>query len=509
MKPPLLNYSTNIPGAEYIFSKWSKGGDSWEGEGTTPVGPEVALKSITFTVPKTTPAGTYRIHGGYLDVTHRSGGYDWLDVYAKFYQMEISDLTITVLKGDIETVEDLIDAIGANVTLDSEAAITAAKGGHSVTLLERQARVGRKLLSTGNGRCNLTNLNMGLPYYHGQDAAFIRPAFEALSLDATLDFFHGLGLLTTAEDNGRVYPYSDQAGSVVDVLRFAADAAGVTTRAGFEVTGLKKTKRGFTVLSAEETLPADRVIVCCGGMAGGKLGGTRSGYELLQSLGHSVTKLYPALVQIKTDNAFVKALKGVRANADLRLCRNRDAVAASRGEVQFTDFGVSGPAVFELSRAAATEKGPLTLHIDLLPQLSTPEIEELLRRRLSSMPELTTENLLAGVLHNRLGRTVLRYAGYGLTDPVASLSPADLRKIAGAAKDFALPVVSVLGFDGAQVTAGGIRTAEFDSKTLQSRLVPGLYAAGEVLDIDGDCGGYNLQWAWSSGYLAGLLKSGT
>ena len=124
------------------------------------------------------------------------------------------------------------------------AAITAAKGGHSVTLLERQARVGRKLLSTGNGRCNLTNLNMGLPYYHGQDAAFIRPAFEALSLDATLDFFHGLGLLTTAEDNGRVYPYSDQAGSVVDVLRFAADAAGVTTRAGFEVTGLKKNKTG-------------------------------------------------------------------------------------------------------------------------------------------------------------------------------------------------------------------------------------------------------------------------
>ena len=244
-------------------------------------------------------------------------------------------------------------------------------------------------------------------------------------------------------------------------------------------------------------------------MAGGKLGGTRSGYELLQFLGHSVTKLYPALVQIKTDNTFVKALKGVRANADLRLCRNRDAVAASRGEVQFTDFGVSGPAVFELSRAAATDKGPLTLHIDLLPQLSTPEIEELLRRRLSSMPKLTTENLLAGVLHNRLGRTVLRYAGYGLTDPVASLSPADLRKIAGAAKDFALPVVSVLGFDGAQVTAGGIRTAEFDPKTLQSRLVPGLYAAGEVLDIDGDCGGYNLQWAWSSGYLAGLLKSGT
>lgn len=137
----LLNYSTNIPGAEYIFSKWSKGGDSWEGEGTTPVGPEVALKSITFTVPKTTPAGTYRIHGGYLDVTHRSGGYDWLDSYAKFYQMEISDLTITVLKGDIETVEDLIDAIGANVTLDSEAAIIAAKSAYDALSDEDKALV--------------------------------------------------------------------------------------------------------------------------------------------------------------------------------------------------------------------------------------------------------------------------------------------------------------------------------------------------------------------------------
>lgn len=137
----LLNYSTNIPGAEYIFSKWSKGGDSWAGEGTTPVGPEVALKSITFTVPKTTPAGTYRIHGGYLDVTHRSGGYEWLDVYAKFYRMEISDLTITVLKGDIETVEDLIDAIGANVTLDSEAAITAAKSAYDALSDEDKALV--------------------------------------------------------------------------------------------------------------------------------------------------------------------------------------------------------------------------------------------------------------------------------------------------------------------------------------------------------------------------------
>lgn len=174
--------------------------------------------------------------------------------------------------------------------------------------------------------------------------------------------------------------------------------------------------------------------------------------------------------------------------------------------MQFTEFGVSGPAVFELSRATATEKGPLTLRMDLLPQLSLSDVEALLCQRIASMGELTTENLLAGMLHNRLGRTVLRYAGYGLTDSIAVLTSNDLQRVAKAIKQFSLPVIGTLGFDGAQVTAGGIRTAEFDSRTLQSRLVPGLYAAGEVLDIDGDCGGYNLQWAWSSGYLAGQLK---
>ena len=386
------------------------------------------------------------------------------------------------------------------------AALTAARNGHAVTLLERQSRVGRKLLSTGNGRCNLTNLHVAPVHYHGLSPDFVRPALDAFDTEAALAFFHGLGLLTVAEDSGRVYPYSDQAGSVLDVLRFAADAAGVITRTGFEVEQLRRTKHGFAVSSAEETLAADRVIVCCGGMAGGKLGGTRSGYLLLQSMGHNMTKLYPALVQVKTDTTYVKALKGVRATGELTLCRGRDTVAESRGEVQFTEFGVSGPAVFDLSRSAAVEKPPLTLHIDLLPRLSAADTEALLRQRAALMPELTTENLLAGMLHNRLGRTLLRYAGFGLTEPVAALGAAERQRIAEAIHDFALPVTGVLGFDGAQVTAGGVRTDEFDPETLQSRLVPGLYAAGEVLDIDGDCGGYNLQWAWSSGYLAGQLR---
>ena len=384
------------------------------------------------------------------------------------------------------------------------AALTAAGRGISTTLLERQNRVGRKLLATGNGRCNLTNLKLSPDNYHGAPAPFVSSVLDTFGVADTLELFQSLGLITVAEDSGRVYPLSDQAGSVVDVLRFAAEAAGVTIRTEFDVTSVKPSKSGFKVCSPSESILADKVIVCCGGMAGGKLGGTRSGYELLQSLGHRVTKLYPVLVQLKTDNTWVRSLKGVRADAAVTLKRGDEVLAQSCGEVQFADYGVSGPAIFEISRAAAVEKGELTVHLDLLRTLDFAQIQDMIRMRQQSMPSLTLENLLTGMVHNRLGRTMLRYAGYDLNSPVSTLKPNDIKKIAAALGNFALPVTGNQGFDGAQVTAGGIRTDEFDPTTMESKLVPGLYAAGEVLDVDGDCGGYNLQWAWASGRLAGM-----
>lgn len=386
------------------------------------------------------------------------------------------------------------------------AALTAAQQGASVVLLERQSRVGRKLLATGNGRCNLTNLQLSEKNYHGAHPDFVRPALAAFGPEEALAFFRALGLLTTAEDSGRVYPLSDQAGSVVDVLRFAVEAAGVDVRTDFDVTALRRVGDGFSVCSDSGSVPADKVIICCGGMAGGKLGGTKSGYELLSSLGHRVTKLYPALVQLRTDNTFVRSLKGVRADAGVRLEQDGQTLAESAGEVQFADYGVSGPAIFEISRAAAVKPEGLTIHLDLLRSLDFAGTAELVEARRQALPGLTLENLLTGMVHNRLGRTVLRYAGYGLNAPVGGLRQRDVNRIAGALKDFALPVTGTQGFEGAQVTVGGMRTDEFDPDTLESRLVPGLYAAGEVLDIDGDCGGYNLQWAWASGHLAGMTR---
>ena len=387
------------------------------------------------------------------------------------------------------------------------AALTAAENPENqVTLLERQARLGRKLAATGNGRCNLTNLNTTLSCYHGENPAFLQPALDAFGVSDTLDYFARLGLLTVAEPSGRVYPFSDQATSVVDILRLAIEQSHIQLETGCEVTELYYRDDAFFAQTEARRYAADRVIVACGGMAGAKLGGTRSGYQMLKSFGHSCTKLYPALVQLKTDPTWVKSLKGVRAEAGVQIFADSTQLIATRGEVQFTEYGVSGPAIFEVSRAATSIAEPLTVVLDLVPMLDQTALTTLLEQKCRAFPNITLENFLTGILQNRLGRTLLRVCGYKLESVAGSLKKRDLQKIAQTIKAFSLPIIGNMGMDQAQVTAGGIRTDEFDPNTLESKLQPGLYACGEVLDIDGDCGGLNLQWAWSSGRLAGQLK---
>ena len=384
------------------------------------------------------------------------------------------------------------------------AALTAAENHHHVILLERQARVGRKLLATGNGRCNLTNIHADLSHYHGEEADFAAHALQVFSAQDALDWFHANGLLTVTEPSGRVYPLSNSANSVLDVLRFAiAERENIDLRTGVCVTALRRTGSGFSAQTKGGTIRADKVIVACGGMAGGKLGGVQDGYTLLASLGHTRTALHPALVQLTTDPTYPRALKGVRADARLTLRTKRTVLAQREGEVQFTEKGVSGPAAFDLARAVSTGGEGLTLVCDLLRGYAPQEVLALLQQRQNTAPHLTAEDLLTGALHNRLGKTIIRYVNLKADTPVPALTRDELRQIARACKGFTLPVRGTEGFAGAQVTAGGIRCAEFDPRTMQSRLVPGLYACGEVLDIDGDCGGFNLQWAWSSGRIAG------
>ena len=395
----------------------------------------------------------------------------------------------------------IVGIIGAGAS-GMAAALTAAENENvQVLLFERQARVGRKLLATGNGRCNLTNLNACTDTYHGENGAFVAHALERFGVENTLQWFRSMGLYTVAEPSGRVYPYSDQANSVVDVLRFALEKPNIQLLTGFEITKIRKNNPGFTVENGEESIFCDKLIVACGGLAGTKLGGSMSGYKLLTKLGHHCTKLRPTLVQIKSNWSCCASLKGVRANCHAQITCDGKLHAASKGELQFTEYGLSGPVIFEISRDACIAPGRWVCNLDLIPDLMTEELMDYLRQKRHTA--LRSEDLLTGILHNRLGRVITKEAGVSLHAPVAVLEDWELENVCRMAKNLQIELVELMGMDSAQVTAGGILTDEFDNKTMESRIVPGLYACGEVLDIDGDCGGYNLQWAWSSGRCAG------
>ncbi len=378
-----------------------------------------------------------------------------------------------------------------------------------VTVFERQNRVGRKLLATGNGRCNLTNRGASLEHYHGADPSFPGPALRRFGPEDTLRWFLSLGLVTRTEPSGRVYPISDAAASVVDTLRLALDARGGETRCAEPVAKAEKRGGKFIVTGPlGQTYTFDKLIVACGGMAGARVGGVRSGYDLLAGFGHTVTDLVPSLVQLKTDNAWTRPMKGVRTQAKLTLERDGAVLAGASGEVQFTDYGVTGPGVYDLSRAASVAGAGYNLCLRLLPDLDRVDIIDYMKAKRDDFPDYKAESLFAGALHNSIARTVLRRVQIPQEARLWALSDAALDLVADTLCRYELPLTGTLGFDDAQVTAGGVDTAGFDPETLESRLVPGLYACGEVLDVDGDCGGYNLQWAWSSGRLAGLAAGG-
>ena len=385
------------------------------------------------------------------------------------------------------------------------AALTAAENGRSVLLLERQSRVGRKLLATGNGRCNLTNYNTSPARYHGEDGGFCAYALRAFDVGSTLQYFASLGLLTVNEDSGRVYPMSNMAGSVLDVLRYGLEHPRIEVRTGQVVTAVKRTAEVFTVRTETDAFTAGKLILAAGGCAGSKVGGVMDGYRLAKALGHHRTALYPSLVQLKTDPTYPRALKGVKAECGITVLRGSGTVAENRGEVLFTEYGVSGPAIFDISRAVATGGEGLVCALDFFPDWDLREVLDWLRMRRQTMQAHEASTLLVGSCHTRLGQMLCKAAGF-TSQPAADLTDSDLERIARQAKHFALSITGTCGFDQAQVTAGGLCTDEFDPETMKSRLVSDLYACGELLDVDGDCGGFNLQWAWASGRLAGRLR---
>lgn len=381
------------------------------------------------------------------------------------------------------------------------AAVSLARRGAKVCVLEKQDRVGRKLLSTGNGRCNLTNMDADLGHYHGCVAA-ARAALEAFPPEKVLRFFEEIGVPARIDGEGRAYPMSNQAASVLDALRLSAAELGAELRTGFAVTSVERAGGAFVATSAAgETARGNRVLVCTGGLAAPKLGACGDGYALLSAMGHKISPRYPALSPLKTAPEAVRGLKGQRLECNVSLMIGEKAVRREQGEILFGDGSVSGIAAMQLA-------GEISRQIShgVKPRLRMEILEngaDFLRRRLERLPDRAAEDFLTGVVPKRVGQALMRVAGVeNQTIPSKMLRKSTIFRLAALMEAWEIPVTGVCGFDQAQSTMGGANPAEFFPDTLESRLHPGLFAAGEVLDVCGDCGGYNLQWAWASGLTA-------
>lgn len=374
-----------------------------------------------------------------------------------------------------------------------------------IAVLEKLPRIGKKLLATGNGKCNLTNETALCHDYVGKEfAAF---ALEKYNPQTVKEFFASLGLLCYSDSCGRVYPESNTAASVVDALRFELERLKIDVYCDTQITDIKK-KNGF-LLNGE--FQCKKLIIAAGGKSSPTQGSDGGGYALAKMLGHDITKLYPALVPLCASPEITKPMKGVRVRNVALTLKGDKKIAQTSGEILFTDYGISGIAAMELAAQAQkyidnVKHNPFTC-IDFMPQMSFDELFEYLKNLNKIKGFCQIDNLLTGFLPKAVGIAICKAAKlYKADKMIGELSERDLRATAEKIKNFPLEITGTKGFANAQITSGGVKSSEIDTKTMQSRICKDLYFAGEIIDVDGGCGGFNLQWAWASGMLAGELN---
>ena len=384
------------------------------------------------------------------------------------------------------------------------AAITARKSGKEVVILERKDRILKKVLITGNGRCNITNVNADISNYFGKNISSVENILNSFNPQDTMDFFNGLGIVCNEENRGKVYPLSGQASSVVDALRFEAERLGIKIETEFYVRKIEKDGFKFKIYSEDrKKIEAGRVILAAGGQSYPELGSNGSGFELAKELGHSVTRLSPSIVQLKTEKHQVKGLQGIKTDAAVTAYGDNKKICTYDGELLFTDYGISGNVVFNISFVMPLYKN-VEFEIDFMEKFDYNELYEMLKERKKTMSHLTMENYFNGMINKKLGQFLSKMSGIEkLSKPVKDLNDSEIRKLCTVLKKYRIKILDTTGFKNAQVTAGGVLLNEVNTETLESKIVKGLYFSGEVLDVYGECGGFNLQWAWASGYIAG------
>lgn len=387
------------------------------------------------------------------------------------------------------------------------AAITASGIGKRVALIEKNPRLGRKLLVTGNGRCNLTNKYAAVDRYHGASPEFIKTVLSRFDQHTTMVFFRELGLILKEEDSGRIFPRTNQASSVVEVLRHKLRENQVDVLLDAQVKAIEKPDTWRVVLVDARTLESERLILATGGRAAHHLGSTGDGLYWAEKMGHSLTPIHAALVPIETIETWPSEVQGTKVEAGVWATSDGRKIGESTGDVLFTSYGVSGPAVMALAGSIAPllETSQVLIHIDLFPDMPTEQLSDLALGIFRTGDTKTVRDALVGVLPDSLIPVVLRIAGLSDGDQAAGIPKNKRLEIVRTLKDLTLTVSHLRRLREAQVTAGGINTDEIDPRTLESKLVKDLYFAGEIIDVHGDSGGFNLQWAWSSGHVAGRM----
>lgn len=384
------------------------------------------------------------------------------------------------------------------------AAIAAARLTDGVCVLEAQQRVGRKLLATGNGRCNITNSGVSASCYKTDCPKRLEQLFEQLPYEKICEFLESTGLSLVCEEEGRMYPRSGQASSVLDMLRYEMERLGVQVVCEAPVSSVKQNKSGFIIKAGEKTISAQKVIFAGGSKAAPQLGGDDSCLRVMKSLGHSATPLRPALVPLKCNSPQLRSLKGVRVRCKAEIICKGNKIHSDCGEVQFGDMLISGIVIFQLtSKLDKTGDGDTILSLDLMPDMQRNELAAELKKRRNALGHLPLESFLSGLFNKKIGICLMKQiTDLPLTEKAEKLSNKQIEKLADSIKSWSFTVNGTASWQQAQVMSGGIRLAEFDN-TMQSRIMQGVYACGEILDCSGECGGYNLHWAWLSGITAG------
>lgn len=386
------------------------------------------------------------------------------------------------------------------------AAIMAARQGAKVTLLEKNKQTGKKLLVTGNGRCNFTNRDQRLSFYRSQNPELVKKVLEKFSMEQTVAFFEDLGIFVK-DRSGYLYPSSGQAASIAEVLRLEAQRLQIKMACSTEVLNVKKQGDIFCVATDGWTYEADAVILACGSKAAPETGSTGDGYRFAENMGHHVISPLPALTGLCAAEKDCGKMAGVRMDAGVNFLIDGVSCIEEKGEVQFTSYGLSGIPVFQVSRYASRaleDGGKCEIDLDLWPMSRAEQIVQSLEKKKKYTGSRSGTDVLLGMFPEKLSQVLLERAGISRKKKGKDWSEKEAQKLAEQIKRFRFTITRCRGYEQAQVCTGGVPLTELKGSSMESAVVPGLYMAGELLDVDGACGGYNLQWAWSSGFLAGV-----